>query len=110
MIDNFDPMNQDTHTETTWTPMPFAPSVPDFDYGGKRKKRKKGKKRRKAGKDKHLRAQTERDRLMWQNGYLTMQNELLYSMMVLAVAADRHGVDTQTLESGIALLGRGGRK
>lgn len=110
MIDNFDPMNQDAQTETTWTPMPLVPSVPDFNYGGKRKKHKKGKKRRKTGKNEHLRAQAERDRLMWQNGYLTMQNELLYSMMALAVAADRHGVDTQILESGVKLLGRGGRK
>ena len=109
MIDNFAPQPQGEQ-DSNWTPLPFATPLPDFSRLEKKcKKGKRGKKRRGSKKAQRLYQQTERDKLIWQNGYLAMQNDMLKQMIVLATAADRRRVNTEIADNGIKLLGKGGR-
>ena len=110
MIDDFNPQSPNEQSSSTWTPLPFATPLPDFSHLEKKcKKGKRNKKRRGSKKAQRLYQQTERDKLIWQNGYLAMQNDMLKQMIVLATAADRRRVNTEIVDNGIKLLGKGGR-
>lgn len=110
MIDDFNPQSPNEQSSSTWTPLPFATPIPDFARLEKKsKKGKRGKKRRGSKKAQRLHLEAERNKLIWQNGYLSKENDMLKYMIVLATAADRRRVNTEIVDSGIKLLGKGGR-
>lgn len=113
MIDNFDPQPQGEQ-DSNWTPLPFAAPLPDFSRlekkYKKRKKSKRGKKRNSSKKAQRLRLEAERAKLIWENGYLTRQNEMWKYMVMLAVAADRRRVNTELVDNGVKLISKGGRQ